>query len=254
MVRLILTVIKNIFNLYYIPYMRYVVSHPEKYDEEERYNIVKRISYLVTRASRVETKYFGQENIPENGNYIICSNHQGKFDALAIVNGHDRPVSLLMDYERSFMLVVNEIMLMLDGKRMSRVDIKQAMGVIIEMTKELKEGRKFIIFPEGGYLKEKHNKIYPFKAGTFKSVQRAKSTIIPVALIDTYKVYGEEKIGRVYNEVHYLEPITPDELEGLNTTDIATMVRMRIANAISEIKEIALDDVLEDIDADTKLI
>ena len=178
MLRIIYTVLRNILHLYLIPLSRYVGMHPEKYSEEKRYHLVQRISYLVTKAGHIHTQYYGTENLPEDGNYILCANHQGKFDALAIVNGHKKPVSLVMDYNRSQMYVVNEIMSLLDAKRLKRDDVRQAMSVIMEMSEELKSGKKFILFPEGGYLKDKENKLFPFKPGCFKSAQKAKSKII----------------------------------------------------------------------------
>jgi 1-acyl-sn-glycerol-3-phosphate acyltransferase len=237
-----------------IPLMRYVGKHPERYPEEKRYRLVRRLSRLVTKAGHIHTTYYGLENIPECGNYILCANHQGKFDALAIVNGHERPCSLVMDYERSQMYIVNEIMTLLQGKRLKRDDVRQAMTIIMEMAEELKKGNKFIIFPEGGYLMEKENRLYPFKPGCFKSVQKAHSQIVPVVIIDSYKAYKYNSLRRVYNSVYFLPPISYNEIDGLKTQDIAQLVQQRIAKKILEVTTLTEDELYVQLDANITLI
>ncbi|SFP93918.1 1-acyl-sn-glycerol-3-phosphate acyltransferase [Lachnospiraceae bacterium XBB1006] len=254
MLRILYTILRNVFHLYMIPLMRYVGKHPEKYTEEKRYRLVRRLSRLVTRAGHIHTRYYGLENIPKGGNYILCANHQGKFDALAIVNGHERPCSLVMDYERSQMYVVNEIMTLLQGKRLKRNDVRQAMTIIMEMAEELKSGKKFIIFPEGGYRLEKENHLYPFKPGCFKSVQKAHSQIVPVVIIDSYKAYKYNSLRRVYNEVYFLKPISYNEISGLKTQDIAQLVQARIGEKILEVTDIKEDELFIRLDSNTVLI
>lgn len=254
MLRIIYTILRNLIHLYMIPLMRYVAAHPQRYSEEKRYQLAKRLSRYVTKAGHIHTKYYGIENLPEGGNYILCANHQGKFDALAIVNGHQKPCSLVMDYDRSKMYVVNEIVALLQGKRLKRDDVRQAMNVIIEMGDELKNGRRYIIFPEGGYLKDKRNSIIPFKAGCFKCVQKAKSQIVPVVLIDTYKAYDTNSLRRVYNSVYFLKPIPYEDIEGMKTVEIAAFVQNMIVEKIAEVTGKNQDDIYMDIDPNTELI
>lgn len=254
MLRIIYAVIRNFFHLHMIPVMRYMASKPEKYSVEDRYNYIRKLSYIVTRASHIHTTFYGQENLPDNGNYILVANHQGKYDALGIVNGHEKPCSLLMDYKRSKLLVVNEIMMMIEGKRLKREDIRQSLSIIMELSDELIKGRPFIIFPEGGYLLDKHNYLYPFKPGIFKSALKAHSTIVPVALIDTYKPYQKNTLNALYNEVHYLEPIPYDEYKNLKTNEIASLVRNRIALKISNQTGIEVQDLFVEPPKDAVLI
>lgn len=254
MLRIIYTILRNILHLYLIPLSRYVGNHPERYSEEKRYRLVQRISYLITKAGHIHTNYYGLDNLPEEGNYILCANHQGKFDALAIVNGHKKPVSLVMDYTRSHMYVVNEIMDLMEAKRLKRNDIRQAMSVIMEMADELKHGKKFIIFPEGGYLRDKKNRLYPFKPGCFKCAQKAHSKIIPVAIIDSYKAYNTNSLRRVYNSVYFLPAIDFEDYKDMKTQEIAQLVQSRIASKISEATGFSLSDLLVIPDEHASLI
>ena len=65
--------------------------------------------------------------------------------------------------------------------------------------------------------------------------QMAKVPIVPVALVDSYKVYNsDEHIGPTKTFVYYLKPIFYDEYKGMKTNEIAAMVRQRIVDAIDQ--------------------
>ena len=62
----------------------------------------------------------------------------------------------------------------------------------------------------------------------------AKAPIVPVALIDSYKVYNSDHKGPVTTYLYFLEPIAYDEYKDLKTRDIAEIVEKRIKEKISE--------------------
>ena len=234
MFRFLYVIIMNIFRApYMIPRMRYMAKHPEKFTEEQRYKMVNHMIYLMNRSGRITTEAFGTENLPKEGGYIMYPNHQGKYDALGIIITHKQPCSLVMDRNKSNGLLVKEFVDLLEGKRMDIKDVRQAMKIIMEISKEAAEGKRFILFPEGGYDHNK-NKVENFKAGSFKSAVKAKVPIVPVALIDSYKVFNSLKPGKVTTQVHYLEPIPYEDYKDMKTKDIAALVKERIQKTIHE--------------------
>ena len=66
---------------------------------------------------------------------------------------------------------------------MDRNDIRQSLQVIVNVTNEVKNGRNYLIFPEGTRSKM-GNEMLEFKGGSFKAATKAKCPIVPVALID----------------------------------------------------------------------
>ena len=101
------------------------------------------------------------------------------------------------------------------------------------MTEEVKQGRNFLIFPEGTRSRM-GNQLLPFKGGTFKSAVRARCPIVPCALIDSYKPFDEKSIAPVTVKLIYLKPICYEEYKGLKTTEIAELVKSRIEATIQE--------------------
>ncbi len=235
MLRFLYVIFMNLFRApYMIPKMRYQANHPEKYSELKRYNLVRHAITLMKRSGRIHTRSYGEENLPSEAGYVMYPNHQGKYDALGIMISHKEPCSFVMDKKKSHTLLVSEIVDLVQGKRMDIHDVRQAMTVINEISHEVKDGRKYIVFPEGGYEFNKKNSMGEFKPGSFKCAVKAKAPIVPVALIDSYKVFNSFSFGKVTTQVHFLKPLYYEEYKGLRTVDIAEIVKKRIAEVLAQ--------------------
>lgn len=236
MIKFIYVIIMNIFRApYLIPKMRNYAEHPEKYSEEECYDLARHVIRLLKVSGGIRTKAYGTENLPQEGGYMMYPNHQGKYDALGIIYTHKRPCSFVMDKTKSYTILVNEFLGLLHGKRLDKKDVRQALTVINEVSEEVKEGKCYILFPEGGYEFNNRNKVCDFKAGSFKIALKTKAPIVPVVLIDSYKVFNSFCLGPVTTQVHYLKPILFEEYGHLKTQEIASMVRERIQIKIDEV-------------------
>lgn len=139
-----------------------------------------------------------------------------------------------MDKKKSNIILVKEIVDLVQGKRLDRSNIRQAMTVLNEVAEEVKAGRKYIIFPEGDYIFNNKNQMEPFKAGCFKCALKSKAPIVPVALIDSYKVFNSFVSGKITTQVHYLKPLLYEEYKNLKTIEIAKIVQERIGEVISQ--------------------
>lgn len=238
MIRFIQVILWNLPRLYMIPKMAYKAKHTEKYSEEHRYAYALLLIRRIMKAGHITTKRYGEENLPAEGGYIMYPNHQGKFDALGIMISHDKPCTVVIDDAKSHGLVIGQFIDMLGAKRLIKDDLRQSIQIIKEVADEVREGRRYIIFPEGGYL-HNHNTMNAFKAGCFKSAIKAKAPIVPVALIDSYKPFELWSLKKVETQVHFLKAIPYEEYRGMNTQEIADLVKERIARRIREVTDAA---------------
>ena len=125
----------------------------------------------------------------------------------------------------------------IDADKSSRTKIAYAydLQTFFEYMKDVKNGKRYVLFPEGGYKFNNKNKVQDFKAGSFKIALKSHVPIIPIALIDSYKVFNSFHFGPVTTQVHYLKPIEYDEYKDMKTKDIAALVKERIEEKIKEI-------------------
>ena len=114
-----------------------------------------------------------------------------------------------------------------------REDVRQAMQVIVDVAKEVKKGRNYLIFAEGTRSKN-GNQVGSFKGGSFKSATKAQCPIVPVALIDSFKPFDTNTIKPVTVQVHFIEPLLYEEYKDMKTTEIAALVQKRIQEKIDK--------------------
>ena len=219
--------------IYYIVKAHYIFCHPDKFDELYCYKIARNMVRSVMRNGRIRTNFKGTENLPAEGGYIMYSNHQGKFDALGIIHAHDEPCSIVIDKKTAAGILTNEFIELLKGIRLDKEDIKQQMQCIKTMSDEVKKGRKFILFPEGGY-DHNHNELQEFMPGAFKAAVWSRCPIVPVALIDSYKPFEINSLRKITTKVQFLKPIPYEEYKDFNTREIAALVKDRIGAAVKK--------------------
>ncbi len=236
MLRFVYVVVLRVFSImYFVPKMAYYAKHPEKYSEEERYALAQNVIAKVTKTARVKTEYIGKENIPEESGYIMYSNHQGKYDALGIFAGHDKPCSVLMDKKRSQMFIAKQFIDLIGGQRIEKENPIQQLRTLDAIAKEVRNEKKnYLIFPEGGYSKKTDNSMEDFKYGCFTSAVKAKCTIVPIALIDSYKPFGQNSLRKVHTKVIYLDPIPYEEYADMKPKELSIYVQEKICAEIEK--------------------
>ena len=136
-----------------------------------------------------------------------------------------------MDAYRSKLPIVDSFIDLIQGSRLDKHDMKKQVETILKVAEEVKQGRRYIIFPEGGY-DHNRNDLQEFMPGSFKCAVKAKAPIVPVAIIDSYKAFGINSLRKVRTQVHFLEPIFYEEYAGMKTAEIAAIVKERIAGKI----------------------
>ena len=226
MLRLIYVSIVSLpFILYYLWKASYVERHGGSYDEARRYKIARRMVSIMKRNGLIRTKVYGLENLPEEGGYVMYPNHQGKYDSLGIVWAHKKPCTIVIDEKRSHLFLTDQFITLLKGARLDKTNMKSQLQTIL--------GRRYILFPEGGYYHNR-NDVQAFLPGAFKCAMKAKSPIVPVALIDSYKPFELNTIRPVTTQVHFLKPLYYEDYKDMNSTQIAELVRTRIMDVIKE--------------------
>lgn len=234
MKRIIMMVLRNIL---LVPYMAiklwYYASHVDKYSEEERYALLKFIDRRAIKGGNVIIDVHGAENIPKENGFMFFPNHQGMFDVLAIMYGCPVPFSVVSKKEVENVPFLKQVFACMKAYSLDREDVRQGLKVIMSVAEEVKNGRNYLIFPEGTRSKN-GNKIGEFKGGSFKAATKAKCPIIPVALIDSFKPFDSNTISEATVQVHFLKPISYEEYQGMKTTEIAAIVQEKIQKTINQ--------------------
>ena len=232
--RIVLMVLNNITRVpaAWVKLCRYA-NHTEDYPEVEKW---RHIQYILKRAiigGNVDLVVTGLENIPQENGFMLYANHQGMFDVLAIAATCDPPLGAVLKKELYDVPFLHQIALCTQSFAMDREDVRQSLTVIQNVTEEVRKGRNYLIFPEGTRSR-KGNEMLEFHGGSFRCATKSKCPIVPIALVDSYKVLDEKGSKPVRLQIHYLKPIPYEEYAGMKPAEVAQLVRSCIEAKIKE--------------------
>ena len=233
--RIALMVLRNVLKVpgLYANLCRYA-KNTDKYPEQERWDHIRHILQLGVESGNLDLQVTGVENIPAPGTgFMLYANHQGMFDAVAVVTSCPTPLGAVVKKELQGIPFVQQVIDCTKSFPMDREDVRQSLTVIQNVTEEVKQGRNYLIFPEGTRSKL-GNQMLDFHGGSFRCATKSKCTILPVALIDCFKVLDQKGSAPVTVQLHYLKPIPYEEYAGLKPAEVAALVKQRIQDKIDE--------------------
>lgn len=230
--RLALMLLKN---LHRIPVglgkLWHYAKHTQEYPEQEKWDHISHLMQLAIKAGNIDLQVTGLEDLPKEPGFMMYANHQGLFDVVAISGTCPIPLGTVGKIELKDTPLLKQIFACTKSFPMDRDDVRQSLEVIKAVTAEVEKGRNYIIFPEGTRSKA-GNQMGDFHGGSFRCAVKAKCPIVPIALIDSFKVLDQKGSARVTVQLHYLKPIAYEEFAGMKATEVAALVKSRIQEAI----------------------
>lgn len=232
--RIVLMVLRNFWKVpgAYWKLCRYA-KHNDNYSREEMYRHIQYIMQTAVESGNINLKVYGKENIPKENGFLLYGNHQGMFDIMAIAATCDNPIGAVMKKELAEIPFLKQVKECTYSFAMDRENLKQSMEVIINVIKEVKKGYNYLIFPEGTRSKL-GNKMVDFHSGSFKCALKTQAPVVPIALIDSFKVLDQKGCKPVNLQVHYLDPILYEEYKDMKTVELADLVKSRIQSVLDE--------------------
>ena len=206
-------------------------NHTEDYTELEKWHHIQYILKRAITGGNVDLTVTGIENIPAENGFMMYANHQGMFDVLAIAATCDAPLGAVLKKELYDIPFLHQIALCTKSYAMDREDVRQSLKVIQAVTEEVKAGRNYLIFPEGTRSKL-GNEMLEFHGGSFRCATKSQCPILPVALIDSFKVLDQKGSKPVSMQLHYLPVIPYEEYKDMKPAEVAELVRQRIGEKI----------------------
>ena len=140
-------------------------------------------------------------------------------------------MAAVMKKELKDVPVLKQVMQCTHSFAMDREDVRQSLTVIQNVTEEVKNGRNYLIFPEGTRSKL-GNEMLEFHGGSFRCATKSKCPIVPIAMIDSFKVLDQKGSKPVTVQIHYLKPIPYEEYAGMKPAEVAALVKSRIQEKI----------------------
>ena len=234
--RIVLMVLRNFWKVpgLYSKLCHYA-KHTDEYPEREKWDHIAKIMKIAVNSGNINLVCTGTENVLAAGDngFMLYPNHQGMFDIVAIAATCPVPLGAVLKKELVGIPLIDQIKDCTKSFPMDREDVRQSLTVIQNVIAEVKQGRNYLIFPEGTRSKN-GNVMGDFHGGSFRPVVKTKCPIVPLCFIDSFKVLDQKGSKPLTVQMHYLKPIMPEEYEGMKATEIAALVKERIQACIDE--------------------
>ena len=211
-------------------------------------SIVKGKLKAILRICKVDVHAEGLENIPKDEAVLFVGNHRSDFDIVVAYSLMENVTGFISKDNLAKIPTLKLWMEELHCLFLDRDNLKQNLKVIIEAIQEIKRGISFWIYPEGTRAKGKsEEELLPFKEGSFKLAEKTGCKIIPVAMINTRKIFEEQfpfiKSTKVY--VRFGEPILLSALSEEDRKHIGKYTEDSVLSMIRDLKEIERKELEE---------
>lgn len=131
--------------------------------------------------TRVKVVVIGQHHVDRKKNYLVCSNHQGLFDIISHVVAVPLPLLFVSKPDYFRIPIMGQGMRASGHLEVTRRDMKRDRRTMDQLANYLKEGRSYVMYPEG--TRSKDESVGPFKMGAFHAATKARIEILPVTVL-----------------------------------------------------------------------
>lgn len=168
--------------------------------------------------SKVFFKYkvVGAENIPNEGNVIIASNHKSNLDPVFVAAAiKNREVAVIGKKE---LFNIKPLGFLLNRLKVIPINReKPDISTIKNILKAIKDGYVLGIFPEGTRVKEPG--FGEAKAGLSLFAIKGKAVVVPISVISNYKIFNRVTIyidKPISFEQYYKQKLNTEDYERLS--------------------------------------
>ena len=231
----------------YLFYMIYARLKGFKYEHIKRTQGLEKATEYASRSIYLWSKFTinvvgmdirveGRENIPDK-TCLFVGNHTSILDIPVIFYSLNKPVGFIAKKEVLKIPILSYWLSKGKCIALDRQNPRDAVRMISEGVKNLKEGYSMMIFPEG--TRSLDGKTLPFKKGSLKLAIKAKVPIVPVTIDAAFTSFEENnKFKPSTVNVTFCKPI---ETEGLTRDEEKTLAedirKIIISNLRKEFRE-----------------
>ncbi len=148
----------------------------------------KRWARHIIKNSKIDLEIIGMDKLDKQESYIFISNHTSVFDIPLLIYGLGDDIRMIYKQELEKIPIFGFALKKSPFIPIVREDPRKAMQSIETAVHEINSGSSIVIFPEG--TRSNNGELGDFKRGAFMLASKAERPIVPITLVDAWKVYN----------------------------------------------------------------
>lgn len=165
--------------------------------------------------------------------YVFVSNHQNLLDILALAGWLPYPFGFVAKVELKKVpflgfAIANSASIFID-----RSDPRRSMESLREAGERIREGNSVLVFPEGS--RSYASTLLPFKKGAFALAVEAGVPMVPITVVDAYRLMNESKLAIRPGKLHIVvgEPIATEGTRRKDIPDLMEAVQAQMEQSLA---------------------
>ena len=185
--------------------------------------------------TRVRIHTTGLEQLPEDGRFLLVSNHIHDLDPVMLLTKMRKSkLAFISKKENTTKPVVGKMMHKTLCQLLNRENDREAMKTILNCVQIIQEDKASIaVFPEG--YTSMDGLLHPFRNGVFKIAQKAKVPIVVCTLQNTNKIVKNAlKLKPTDVQLHLLKVLYPQDVQGMTAMEIGNFVHKMMEDDLGD--------------------
>ncbi|MGM0438138.1 MAG: lysophospholipid acyltransferase family protein [Bacillota bacterium] len=195
-----------------------------------QFKITKKLATMLLN-TMVNLDVEGRENIPEDGKFILISNHLNWSDPFLIYSifPAEPRIVFVAEYEGIYDTTFNRKFIDFMGKPIITIDRTRTHSRstgLKSMFRVVRSGEILAIFPEGRIGHEEGD-LFPFHVGAFSLAKKLGIPVLPLGIAGSKELYFRKPIKINIGELHYAK-------ENESNEDFARRMALTVKDLIPE--------------------
>lgn len=218
------------FLFLYLLCCRVDTSVPQEHDDP----FYRKVAYLYAEAIlpllRMKMHVCGLEKTPKEGRFLLVCNHLFELDPVVLYAYFQKSqLAFVSKRENNDMFIIGKLMHRLMAQLINRENDREALKTILKCIQLIQQDEVSIaVFPEG-YISKNHHLMH-LRSGVLKIATKAKVPIVVCTIQGTDRVVRNLlHLRSTPIELHLLDVISVEEMQGRTATDIGEQIYRMMA-------------------------
>ena len=197
------------------------------------------LSSVAIWVSRISLKAEGLEKLPDDGKFLLVSNHVSAYDPVILLHLLKKYRMMFISKPENFDIPIAGFLMKKSGfLAIDRENPRNALKIIYDAADFITAKEcPAVIYPEGTRNKAPENGLLPFHSGVFKIAKRAGVPVVVAASCGTEQISRNWPLKKSKVRLKIAAVLDADEISSHNDKEISERVEKIMKAALEELHE-----------------